>query len=306
MSARRIFRDPRFFQLAFLVVCSLVAAVAAHAEESAWRGSVPSLSSAPPRFIVVDKSRQRLQLVETYDCTTGQRDGPKQLAGDLRTPEGVYFVVGKVSSKLDYDEYGGAGYSLNYPNPIDRLLGRTGSGIWIHGRGRAISPRETRGCAVLGAEDIRRLGTRLEPGTPVILGDGLDWAGTDDSEKEAAEASLIVERTRAWNAAWAARSSELFEFYDAEAYAKAQSRSFASFRREREREFAQAKLSVTHGRIQTLRGPGYRVSWFPQTVDTKAGRVEGIRRLYWIEHEGKWLIAGMEWVKRKSARARAR
>ena len=121
-------------------------------EARAWEAVTDGL---PDQAVVaVDKSRQRFFLMEKgksrdYLCTTGQAQGDKQVRGDLKTPEGVYFVVRKRTEQLDFEEYGGEAYILDYPNPVDRLRGKTGSGIWVHSRGRAITPFESRGCVVL-------------------------------------------------------------------------------------------------------------------------------------------------------------
>ena len=37
----------------------------------------------------------------------------------------------KLSKGLNYKLYGDLAFTLNYPNPIDRLKGKTGRGIWI-------------------------------------------------------------------------------------------------------------------------------------------------------------------------------
>lgn len=46
----------------------------------------------------------------------------------------------KIASGLDFKEYGGIAYTLNYPNPVDKLRGKTGHGIWIHSKGLGIEP----------------------------------------------------------------------------------------------------------------------------------------------------------------------
>ena len=64
-----------------------------------------------------------------YLCTTGQAQGDKQVRGDLKTPEGVYFVVRKRTERLDFEEYGGEAYILDYPNPpVGWLRGKTAIG----------------------------------------------------------------------------------------------------------------------------------------------------------------------------------
>ena len=79
-------------------------------EARAWEAVTDGL---PDQAVVaVDKSRQRFFLMEKgksrdYLCTTGQAQGDKQVRGDLKTPEGVYFVVRKRTERLDFEEYGG-------------------------------------------------------------------------------------------------------------------------------------------------------------------------------------------------------
>ena len=88
--------------------------------------------------MAVDKNRRAflffekkspLKLKYSFPCVTGQLAGDKQELNDLRTPEGIYFVEYKIASGLDFKEYGGIAYTLNYPNPVDRLRGKTGHGI---------------------------------------------------------------------------------------------------------------------------------------------------------------------------------
>ena len=144
-------------------------------EARAWEAVTDGL---PDQAVVaVDKSRQRFFLMEKgksrdYLCTTGQAQGDKQVRGDLKTPEGVYFVVRKRTERLDFEEYGGEAYILDYPNPVDRLRGKTGSGIWVHSRGRAITPFESRGCVVLNLKDIAEVGPELKRGHPCLSANG--------------------------------------------------------------------------------------------------------------------------------------
>ena len=168
-------------------------------EARAWEAVTDGL---PDQAVVaVDKSRQRFFLMEKgkardYLCTTGQAQGDKQVRGDLKTPEGVYFVVRKRTEQLDFEEYGGEAYILDYPNPVDRLRGKTGSGIWVHSRGRAITPFESRGCVVLNLKDIAEVGPELKRGTPVLIGERVEIAPRKDAVHE------VEERTRGWRAAW--------------------------------------------------------------------------------------------------------
>ena len=122
-------------------------------------------SGAPSRLVGVDKKKRTFKFFEkkspfrlrySYPCVTGQLPGDKQQINDLRTPEGIYFVEYKIAGGLDFKEYGGIAYTLNYPNPVDRLRGKTGHGIWIHSKGFELVP--TRGCVAIGLDNIAEVG----------------------------------------------------------------------------------------------------------------------------------------------------
>ena len=115
------------------------------------------------------EKKSPLRLKYVFPCTTGQIPGDKQSLNDLRTPEGIYFVEYKIANGLDFREYGGIAYTLNYPNPVDKLRGKTGHGIWIHSKGFGIEPLSTRGCVAIGLKEIDEVGPQLTPGTAVVL-----------------------------------------------------------------------------------------------------------------------------------------
>ncbi|MBQ9407710.1 MAG: L,D-transpeptidase family protein [Desulfovibrio sp.] len=273
------------------------------AAADAWHARI-SDTGLPGHLVAVDKARQTfmfferkspLKLKYSYPCTTGQRRGDKQALNDLRTPEGVYFVEYKIASGLDFKEYGGIAYTLNYPNPVDRLRGKTGHGIWIHSKGFGIEP--TRGCVAIGLKDIDEVGPSLVPGTAVLLAERLDV--NQKSEKDGTVLELR-QRMQDWTNAWSARSTALFDFYDDEAYGKAMSESFGQFRQNKERLFAQLEyIKIFNRNIHVLEGPGYWVTWTEQLYTASNLSTEGIRRLYWQRGADKQLrIVGMEWTPR--------
>lgn len=265
-----------------------------------WRASLYR-EDAPRRLVGVDKSRRAFMLFESasplrlkyeFPCVTGQLDGDKQQVNDLRTPEGVYFVEYKIAGGLDFREYGGIAYTLNYPNPVDRLRGKTGHGIWIHSKGFGLTP--TRGCVAIGLDDIARAGPSLLPGTPVVLAQDLASAGGDG-----ATAGRLKALMQSWSQAWAAMSPLMFDFYDQAAYARS-TENFESFRRNKERLFKVLDFIRIYNReIHALEGPGYWVTWAEQYYRASNLSTEGIRRLYWQKDSaGRYRIVGMEWTPR--------
>ena len=176
---------PRFL---FVLLASLLLPATALAD---WTARLSSC--APEYFLAADKSRKLLFQVEhrksapeitrTFDCIHGRREGDKQKEGDLRTPEGVYFITHKIERKLDFMEYGPHAFNLNYPSPADRLRGKTGGGIWLHSKGQPIEGLTTRGCMAIDMYEIEDLVPLLIPGTPVIVAEHLEGAPFESAQK---------------------------------------------------------------------------------------------------------------------------
>lgn len=289
----------------FLVLAALRAEALAAPNE--WNAVLIDHDYAPSMLIAVDKNSQQLytfekhspmSLVLNFPCTTGQAVGDKINSGDLKTPEGVYFVVRHIDSGLDYLEYGNEAYTLNYPNPVDRLRKKTGYGIWIHGKGVPLTPLATRGCIALNNPDVSTLGDKDLVGRPVVLAATVQQA-TITPKNNKAVAEQLVKKVQDWASAWGSRSTSMFDFYDAEAYSLAQGESFSGFRKQKESLFKRLnwiKTSVSN--IQVLEGPDYWVTWFYQEYKAPNLTSDGVRRLYWqADAKGELRIVGMEWVR---------
>lgn len=305
----------RCFRIAFLpalrgltgIVALLLCALAPLAGRAAeWQPSLYN-EGLPSHLVAVDKNRQTFMFFEkksplklrfTYPCTTGQLPGDKQVLNDLRTPEGIYFVEYKIASGLDFKEYGGIAYTLNYPNPVDKLRGKTGHGIWIHSKGFGIEPLSTRGCVAIGLKEIDEVGPSLVPGTAVVLAEKLDENTILQADSNSARE--LRRLMQAWSNAWAARSDKMFEFYDPESYTKAMSESFAAFKLNKERLFKILSfIKIYNRKIHVLEGPGYWVTWSEQFYAASNLSTEGVRRLYWQRgKDKKFRIVGMEWAPR--------
>ncbi|MCL1985533.1 MAG: L,D-transpeptidase family protein, partial [Betaproteobacteria bacterium] len=271
-----------------------------------WQATLHDVA-LPTRVVAIDKSLQKLylferrspvRLMQTYPCTTGQQPGDKYATGDLRTPEGVYFLGYKIAGGLDFNEYGGIAYTLNYPNPVDRLHGKTGHGIWIHSKGHDITPLETRGCVAVNLPHITELEPLLTAGTPVVMAERV--TGTLSSVQSPTTARLLKNKMQQWTKDWASRSPHMFAFYSPEDYTKAQPESFQAFKTNKERLFKMLPWIEIHNRdIHVLEGPDYWVTWTDQYYRAPNLSTEGVRRLYWQrDGKGEFRIVGMEWEPR--------
>ncbi|MBN2298958.1 MAG: L,D-transpeptidase family protein [Deltaproteobacteria bacterium] len=174
--------------------------------------------------ICIDKEQQRLHVFKGRDsvlelpCSTGMNPGNKQFEGDKRTPEGVYFFDKILDGKDLPDFYGWRAYTLNYPNPVDRSIGRNGNGIWIHGRIVPLDFTDTKGCVSLTNDDLKRLSAYLNARrTPVII--LKDMVNIDRKSLEVME-QLYAGFVFSWIDAWENKDIEHFRgcysnsFYD--------------------------------------------------------------------------------------------
>ncbi|WP_178139328.1 L,D-transpeptidase family protein [Desulfovibrio litoralis] len=275
-----------------------------------WKVKVHPHNVNVGKLVTVDKTRQEIELYEhnsplkktsSFICTTGQVIGDKKIEGDLKTPEGIYFVVRKINGGLDYTLYGNEAYTLNYPNPVDKLRRKTGYGIWIHGRGYNITPLETQGCVAMNNTDLANFGKILQPGIAVALADVVETPiGSETKEelkKKQNTINILKKNVTSWAKEWENRSHKMFEFYDADSYSISQE-PFSQFKAQKERLFKQlAWIKNNVSNIQVAEGPGYWVTWFFQDYKAPNLETKGVRRLYWQENDnGNYRIVGMEWI----------
>lgn len=76
--------------------------------------------------------------------------GPKEKEGDLQAPEGFYYVT---PDRMKPDSRYHLAFNVGYPNRYDRLHGRTGSFIMVHGARASI------GCFAMTDEKIEEIYT---------------------------------------------------------------------------------------------------------------------------------------------------
>lgn len=269
-----------------------------------WQAHIASYPYSPDSLFAVDKSKQTLfyfrmkrdksglDLIRKIPCATGKIKGDKFREGDLKTPEGIYFIQSKKDSGLDYSLYGDLAFTLNFPNPVDQVNGKTGHGIWMHGRGKPIGPFETKGCVALNNKDIHeiRSGVQLKS-TPVVISDNFSWNADNLATMETADATNhLIELTRSWADAWDHSSPSFFSFYDTKYFSE-------QFKRHKQKLFKKyAWIDVLIDEVHGIKGPDYFVTYFKQMYKAPGFSSEGIKRLYWKKNsKGSWKIIGTEW-----------
>lgn len=132
----------------------------------------------PVTGIVVNKAQRRMYLLSGPTALRGFEIelggvpvGPKRVEGDMRTPEGAYFIDRRNPNSQYYLSIG-----ISYPNPMDvayaQSLGlRPGGDIFIHG-----TPREKRrggdwtaGCIAVTNREMEDIYAMVGDGTPIFI-----------------------------------------------------------------------------------------------------------------------------------------
>jgi hypothetical protein len=157
---------------------------------------------ARSRLYVFENGSQGLSLIREYYASIGKNGMVKQVAGDQRTPLGVYFVTKQIPSATLPARYGKQALALNYPNPYDRLQGRSGDGIWLHGIPAGMysrAPWATDGCIALANHYLQELSGYIDvQATPIIVAERLEWV--QPAELTARHANFLGEFEK-WQAA---------------------------------------------------------------------------------------------------------
>lgn len=182
-------------------------------------------------YVAKSNAPQEVNLVKEFRVTTGKVAGDKEREGDRRTPEGIYYIEGIIPGNKLTKKYGPAAYILDYPNFVDRLQGRNGSNIWIHGRDEAIRDRITEGCISLDNNKLLTLGSYLKiKQTPVIIYDNLDGYWVTDKQDYQKNWSTWQDYLNGWVQAWQQGALDQYIDYYAPAFRDEGGRSKPQFR----------------------------------------------------------------------------
>ncbi|EAH8946084.1 murein L,D-transpeptidase [Campylobacter coli] len=159
--------------------------------------------------------------------------GDKQVEGDLKTPVGFYELGRKFNPGDPY--YGPFAFATTYPNLLDKVQGKTGGGIWIHGYpldGTRLDEFKTRGCIALFNENLEEFAK--------VVQDKKVFAMTEEKEKVRAKkediAALLADLF-VWKLAWTDSDINTYlNFYD--------EKQFKRFDKMKFEQFASMKKSI--------------------------------------------------------------
>jgi murein L,D-transpeptidase YafK len=175
---------------------SLPPALAASVPEALLR-----LSSGYAVFI--DKHLQRVYVLQNrggnvimvFDapCSTGKTPGEKMEQKDAKTPRGIFFATKYEQMRKPHPSYGTTVFHLDYPNLLDKRMGKNGSNIWIHGTNKSLQPFQSNGCVVMRNKDIEALSKYIYLGkTPIIIEESIKWVLQERPSKDREELERIM------------------------------------------------------------------------------------------------------------------
>ena len=270
------------------------------------RGLLPAslINSAPTeRYVLAaDASHSRLyvyentgtsyQLVKDYFMTIGKKGMGKNKEGDLRTPEGVYFVTSYLDGEGLPERYGPGAFPINYPNEYDKKLRRTGYGIWIHGtepENYNRVPLASDGCLSLSNDeflDIQQF-ISTDGSTPVIISRGFDWVEPERKSLLSESALSVLDQ---WQNDWESLDTDRYLAH----YSPTQLANFDQFATHKRRVNKSKKyIEVDLNNVSIYGYPGNEemmVVSFDQEYRSNNHRSVTQKRQYWMKQNGKWQI----------------
>ena len=255
--------------------------------------------------IVVDAGRSRVyvyenaggtpRLVQDFYSTLGKNGVDKLREGDRKTPLGVYHVTAGIPGSKLPDLYGWGAFPINYPNEWDRLLGKTGYGIWLHGVPSdtyARAPAASDGCIALANPDIEELAKRVQPGvTPVIIARQIEWV-TQSAWRT--ERDGFTRQMESWRTAWESRDTGRYLAHYARDF-RSDGMNIASWSEHKRRvNAAKTWIKVALTNVSVFRTPGQQdliAVTFDQDYRSDNLTQRTRKRQYWVMEDGRWKIA---------------
>ncbi|MBN2411333.1 L,D-transpeptidase family protein [candidate division KSB1 bacterium] len=258
-------------------------------------------------FFLVEKRSQQFfvmrivdsscQVITHFTCSTGKVSGDKNEVGDLKTPEGVYFIRSEKETGTLAPVYGAGAYVLDYPNGFDQIYKKNGYGIWIHGTNepdRIKNSNDTKGCIVLVNEDFKELKKYVKLNiTPVLIVNELMFR---KKQYVIDDKNSVLSFLQKWENSWETMSLDDFiDCYSNKFYSNNMNKK--AFKSYKKRVFKQyEKIDVQLSDIQIFSDQSHFVITFYQLYQADFYNDFGIKQLYIINEENKLRIIKEVWT----------
>ena len=253
-------------------------------------------------FLLVDKTKLVAKLktwpsdpsdaeqLMSLRIAIGKAHGDKQVEGDNKTPEGIYFTQQLIDGKTLPAKYGPFAIPINFPNEFDRKQKKTGYGIWLHGvekDARIEEANVTEGCVAFYNADIISLANWLRPKQTLVM-------ITDDSSQVNVPEDLEAIRTatKQWYQAW--QSREIGEYIDKyQRDFKYRGKDIDAYKAYKDRVFnSYENMTIQFSNLRVFSHAKYAVAIMNQNFqgDDRYSS-QGRKILYWTKSDDGWKIA---------------
>ncbi len=248
------------------------------------------------RVYVFRNAGDRLELEADYFTTIGLKGYGKQHEGDQKTPIGIYHVTRFIDGDELPDLYGAGAFPISYPNAWDRRLGRTGSGIWIHGTPSYTynrSPWASDGCIVVSNPDFRHVDRYLSPdlNTPVIVAESVNWIDHTQWQARRRDALDLMAR---WLDDWQSLDHGRYRRHYSPTELDAYGRDFARW--DAHKLWVNQRktfIRVDYSGLNVFDYPGedgLMLMQFEQHYRSNNFDADGPKEIYWRRDAGRWQI----------------
>ena len=255
-------------------------------------------------FLLCEKNRRTLNLyrseqnafslVKSYPCIVGSNNGDKRKAGDLATPEGIYFLLSHLTGKNLPEKYGSGALSLNYPNFLDQKEGKKGSGIWLHGFPDHMErPLHSEGCVVIRNEFFNELMGFIKIGdTPLVIVDTIQYQPQENQQKLSQSLSLFLDE---WKRAWESLDTERYLSFYSQDFINSEGMGYQRFKEHKERvnqskKFIRLHLEDKAFLLSQKDGGQIAVLRIDQNYSSDNFKSYSRKILYLKEEQGGWKI----------------
>jgi murein L,D-transpeptidase YafK len=257
--------------------------------------------------ILVDSGKSRLYVFRNVDgrpeyvtdfyISAGKNGIEKEREGDAKTPLGVYRVTSTIPKEKLADLYGSGAFPLNYPNEVDRKLGKNGSGIWIHGTPSSTysrPPRASDGCVVLTNDDFAKISSLITPGTtPVVIASSVEWKSPEQWQ---AGRTAFSQALMQWKHDWESLNTDAYLTHYSRHF-NAEGRDFEDWSSNKRRINASknfVKVEMSNLSIfEYPLAPGFLpfvMVTFDQDYKSSNNSTRMKKRQYWQLEDGQWKI----------------
>jgi murein L,D-transpeptidase YafK len=230
---------------------------------------------------------------EVIPISIGKAGFDKLREGDLKTPVGVYQITRFLSDASLHDKYGNGAFPLNYPNVYDRLRGRTGSGIWLHGLPKGVKSRprlDSDGCVVVDNETLDRLHDVIRSReTLIVLSPTMEW------QSESSESSqTLMKAIEQWRGDWQRIDNDAYLGHYAENFTDSK-RDLSAWKKYKTRvNKNKQRIKVDLQKLSVVAYPGegdLATARFYQIYESDNYRWRGWKQLLWqLGSDGQWRI----------------